>query len=228
MFTYLCFLGNRATPAGVVILVCQHKGGVGKTTVAVHAAVWLIDRGKRVAVVDSDPQQSAQSWLAEAAPHIQTVSLPTPDDLLDKVPELRGYDHLIIDGQAIGSEVTRAGLLLADLALVPCTPSALDLRAAVQTLNTVKQCQRIRDGKPQVVLVGNRVQALTALSRDLQEALQDIAQGPGVQVATAMLGLRAAFAEAASQGKTVWSLGYRARVAASEVERLFKEVFHRG
>jgi chromosome partitioning protein len=212
----------------VVVLVCQHKGGVGKTTLAVHLTVWLANQGNHVVVVDSDPQQSALNWLAEAAPDINTISLTTPDDLLDQVPTLPTHDHLVIDGQAIGSEVTRAGLLLADLALIPCTPSALDLRSTVQTLGTVRQCQRIRDGKPRAVVIGNRIQSTTALSRDLQEALQDIAKGPGVKVASSMIGLRSAFAEAASQGKTVWRLGYKARVAGEELNMLFKEVFSRG
>lgn len=209
----------------MVVLVCQHKGGVGKTTVAVHLAVWFTHHGNQVVVVDSDPQQSALNWLTEAAPTIKAVSLTTPDDLLDQVPVLPTHDHLVIDGQAIGSEVTRAGLLLADLALIPCTPSALDLRSTVQTLGTVRQCQRIRDGKPRAVVIGNRVQASTALSRDLHEALQDIAKGPGIKVASSMIGLRSAFAEAASQGTTVWDLGYRAKVAADELNQLFREVF---
>jgi chromosome partitioning protein len=212
----------------VVVLVCQHKGGVGKTTLAVHLTVWFTNQGKQVVVVDSDPQQSALHWLAEAAPTINTISLTTPDDLLDKFPTLPKHDHLVIDGQAIGSEVTRAGLLLADLALIPCTPSALDLRSTVQTLGTVRQCQRIREGKPKAVLIGNRVQSTTALSRDLQEALQDTAKGPGVKVASSMIGLRSAFAEAASQGTTVWSLGYKARVAGEELNKLFQEVCSRG
>lgn len=50
---------------GVVIGVANQKGGVGKTTLAVHLAVGAARLGKRVIVVDADPQGNATSWLLD-------------------------------------------------------------------------------------------------------------------------------------------------------------------
>lgn len=44
--------------------MANHKGGCGKTTLSVHLATGLARRGKRVLLVDLDPQGNATSWLA--------------------------------------------------------------------------------------------------------------------------------------------------------------------
>jgi cellulose biosynthesis protein BcsQ len=56
------------------IVIFNHKGGVGKTTLTVNIAAALADLGKRILLVDSDPQGNLTSYLVE-----ETVV----DDLLD-------------------------------------------------------------------------------------------------------------------------------------------------
>jgi hypothetical protein len=43
--------------------LANEKGGVGKSTLAVHLAVWSYDRGMRVALLDTDKQRSSSLWL---------------------------------------------------------------------------------------------------------------------------------------------------------------------
>ena len=66
----------------------NHKGGVGKTTLAVNIAITLAGQGHRVLVVDSDPQCNLTAQLVEAS---------VVDDLLDR------SDHA--DGQTLWSAV---------------------------------------------------------------------------------------------------------------------------
>src|ERR1700676_852543 len=52
------------SPAKRLVLF-NHKGGVGKTTLTVNLAHALVDAGKRVLLVDTDPQCSLSSFFLE-------------------------------------------------------------------------------------------------------------------------------------------------------------------
>ena len=204
----------------MIIALVNSKGGVGKSTVAVHLAVWWKERGGDVALVDADAQEASSVWLHEASPHTPAVRLPTPDDILDQVPDLRRkYDLVAVDGPAGLSEVTRAILLVADLALLPCGPSVLDLRAANDAIRVVKQAQQIRQGPPRAVLVPNKLQVQYRLSRELLETVKSL-EIP----AAGGLRLRQAYADAAGQGTVVWRLGPCGEMAAREIRELFHEL----
>jgi chromosome partitioning protein len=205
---------------GTMIALTNSKGGVGKSTVAVHLAAWSHERGWRTALVDADAQGASSRWLHEASPDIEVFRLQTSDEILDQVPSLAiQFDVLVLDGPAGLSEVTRAILLLAHLALLPCGPSVLDLRAVYEAIRVVRQAQGVRGGPPQAVLVPNKLQVQYRLTQELLGTVQSL----GVPVAGG-LRLRQAFADAAGQGTLVWRLGPRAAAATEEIKRLFEEL----
>ena len=108
------------SPSKLVAFI-NSKGGVGKSTIAVHYAVAETERGRQVALIDSDVQESSTRWLKDLTDGINVYRLPTPDDVLEEAPKLKEqYDLVIADGPAGLSEVTRAILLRADVALLPC------------------------------------------------------------------------------------------------------------
>lgn len=115
---------------------------------------------------------------------------------------------------------TRAILLVADLALLPCGPSVLDLRAANEAIRVVKQAQSIRSGRPDVVLIPNKLQVHYRLSQELLEISRSMAVA-----STSGLRLRQAYAEAAGQGTVVWRLGRRGEMAGKEIREMWNELF---
>lgn len=205
----------------MIVALANGKGGVGKSTLAVHLATWWKERGGDVGLVDADVQGASSLWLREASPAVSVFRLQTADEILEQVPALKKkFDHLAIDGPAGLSEVTRAILLVADLALLPCGPSVLDLRAANTAIRLLKQAQHIRGGLPRAVLAPNKLQVQYRLSRELLAAAESL----GIP-ATSGLRLRQAYADAAGQGTVVWRLGRRSAAAANEIKELFDGLF---
>jgi len=129
---------------------------------------------------------------------------------------------VIVDGPAGLDEITGALLLVADLALIPCGPSLLDVRAASLAVKLLESAQLIRDSKPSALFVCNKVQLQTRLSRDLL----DVSGTFGIPVAKSPLHFRQVYADAVSQHSAVSRMGYRGKEATSELSDLFQEVLH--
>jgi chromosome partitioning protein len=210
---------------GKLIALTNSKGGVGKSTLAVHLAVWMKDRGLNVSLIDADVQQSSSRWITGMEPEILVSCLHTPDDIIEQAPRLKeASDIVIADGPAGLAEQTRALLLIADEALIPVGPSALDMMAAEQAVRVVKQAQQIRGGLPKALLVLNRVQGRTRLGKEALEAVELL----GLPVVGQPIHLRTAFADASGQYSVVWRMGSSAKEAASELFEVFEEVLGNG
>jgi chromosome partitioning protein len=205
----------------MILALANSKGGVGKSTIAVHLATWLHEKGKNLVFVDADVQGSSSGWLAEAAPKMKAVRLLTRKDILDQLPNLAvEFDYVVADGPAGLSEVTRSILCYADVAIFPCGPSILDLKAVIAALDVNKQIQAFRKGLPREVVVPNKLQMQYKLSKELLETVKAIGTPVGEG-----LRLRQAYADAAGQGTVVWRMNTEsARGAANELEFLFQQL----
>jgi chromosome partitioning protein len=205
----------------MILALSNSKGGVGKTTIAVHLAIWMAEQGHDLAFVDSDVQGSSSGWLREAAPKMKPFRLLTPEDVLDQFPKIQANaEYVIVDGPAGLSEVTRAILFLADVAIFPCGPSVLDLRAIIDAIGVVRQIQTIRKGPPKEIVIPNKLQPQYRLSKELLETLQTTGMpvGDGLR-------LRQAYADAAGQGTVVWRMASQsARDATAEMQFLFQKI----
>jgi chromosome partitioning protein len=205
----------------MIIVVANSKGGVGKSTLAVHLSAWLHEQGHRVTLADCDTQQSSSEWVKEAVPGLKTVRLADPDDILDRLPILgQQTDYVVADGPGSNTETSRALLLRGDLALVPCKASMLELRALAQATHVLQQAQDIRGGRPKAQVVLSMVGKHYRLTQDMKDA----AAALGLPLAGTALTLRQIYADAPGQGAVVWQLGARGREAADEVNALFREV----
>jgi chromosome partitioning protein len=129
-----------------VLVVANEKGGSGKSTVAMHAAIALIKRGARVATIDLDARQKSlthyvenrRAWAERAG-----CALETPDHLcLDgnagaaeadgllagAVAELaKSHDFIVIDTPGHDGAPMRQAHALADVLVTPLNDSFVDL-----------------------------------------------------------------------------------------------------
>ena len=205
----------------MMLAVINAKGGVGKSTLAVHAAAWLVGRGRAVAFIDADAQETSSQWLAEALPAVPVVRAHSIGAISEAAHQLAGRaDVVIADGPAGLDEGTIALAGVADRVLIPCTPGVADLRAAARVVEMLQRVRAKRGGVPSALLVLNRVRH-TRLSADVISA----APALGLPVAAGTVGLRDALADACGQGSHVFAMGTGAAQAAEELAALFTEVF---
>jgi chromosome partitioning protein len=205
----------------MIIVIANSKGGVGKSTIAVHLTIWLKEQGHSVILADCDTQHSSSEWAREASPDIRTVRLSTPEEILDRLKELnKEADYVIADGPGSNSEISRALLLLADFAFVPCKASMLEVRALAQATKVLRQVQGIRNGRPFATIILSMVGKNYRLTKDMKEAAESLE----MVLADSMLTQKQVYADAPGQRAVVWSLGQRGKQAGEEMKSLFAEV----
>jgi chromosome partitioning protein len=205
----------------MMISLANQKGGVGKSTIAVHLAVWLFDQGYKTALLDADKQRSSSQWLSQAEERVTVRVADTPDACVAEASDLATtHDFVVGDGPGGIDDVSRTMLLLSDLALLPISPSILDLRSVKQATAILRYAQQINGARPAGRLVLNKMRTRDTISREL------IATAPtlGVSVVSVVLRDLQAYRDAAQQGTAVTRMGRKGAAASEEIKRLFTEV----
>ena len=202
-----------------MIAACKLKGGVGATSIVANLAGELIALGRRVVVLDCDPQRSLASWAGLGSgvlsSIVETADASDPVSFKARVDAaLSAADHVLIDAPP---GFTDAGLV-ADLVLIPSGPSPLDLLATREAVRLVRESRT--GGRPRIGLIPSRATA-TALGRELLGELRGI----GEPVLPA-IGQRVVVATSAIDGLTVGEFA-RSSAAAGEFRALARAVERR-
>jgi len=152
------------------IAIISQKGGSGKTTTLLNLAVAAQQDGKTVVIVDLDMQASATDWhraRADKSPLVQPTHPAGLPDLL-KTAVGQGVDFVFIDTAAKTESDTADAIEAADLVLVTCRPSVMDLRAM---RNSIRLCQ-VRGVIPHVVLT--QIEPQGSLHEEARRSLEEL------------------------------------------------------
>ena len=204
-----------------VITIAQQKGGSGKTTLTVGLATELARRGRRVAVIDLDPQGSLGQWFMrrlERAPDGGGIDFSTASawGVGYEARKKRDVDVVLIDTPPKIDSDLKPALREADLVLVPVTASEVDLWATEGVLDLAA-----REGKRPLAVL-NRAREGTKLTTAIKAALAHLAADP----AETVIAQRVAHAEAMGAGQGACERA-GAKAAAAEIARLADEVMAR-
>ncbi len=207
-----------------IIAVLGRKGGIGKSTIVGNLAGEFVAMGRTVVALDADPQHSLAAWAAQGegmlSRTVEKVKTDTAEALEAKVRKVpKGVDFILIDTPPGIPEVGYQAALVADLVLLPCGASPLELFALKEALaQALKARAERRSKKPRIRFVPSRVLMGTNLGRNLTTALEEM--GKKVLPAIAQ---RIVVAEAVSNGLTVGEYAPHS-VAHEEFEALAKAV----
>jgi chromosome partitioning protein len=157
-----------------IITIAQQKGGSGKTTLAANLAVsFSLNRNLKTTILDADPQGSLGKWFIQRESKLKDKNL-----IKMKTSSLWGVqyesnslkdktDMIIIDTPPKLDADGRPAIQIADLILIPVSPSQVDFWA---TESIIDLAQR---EKKKILVVINRA---NAKSRLLNEAKQFISK----------------------------------------------------
>ena len=213
-----------ATVPNMLLALAGLKGGTGRTTLAVALAAEARARGRRTLLVDLDPRADAYGWslLArecgqELAP--TTLRLPAIAGQAERLRALAfGHDLTVIDTPADPSVLTEVAAI-AELVLVPCRPSPMDVWAAVDVLEACTCARRLDAFRTQVAVVPNAFDPRTTIGSGLRHDLRAL----GLPVLESGLRRRVLHQEAMAHGSTA-SLDAPASPASLEVRELLDTV----
>ena len=197
-----------------VVAIVSQKGGAGKTTLALHVAVAAERWGLSAAILDMDPQGTAERWSEwrnEEPPAVVAAKATTLNRRLEQARAGEG-DLVVIDTPPLAQTEAREAARIADLILIPCRPSAFDLDAIRITADLANDIR-----KPAFVVVNAGPPHGTAVYRDVAETVERF----GLKVAPPRLAERAAFRHAVREGKSVQELEPDSK-AAEEVAILWE------
>lgn len=201
----------------MIIAIVNLKGGVAKTTTAIHFAYYLSTLGGTV-LVDSDPNRSSIAWAGRA-------SNPFPFKVITELELLKfqgQFQHIVTDTKARPQRDDLQVLLnTADLIILPSSPSGDDLRV---TANTARVLYELSSTKHKVLLTKVQTHASATDEQDAREWLQAMS----VPVFKGRIRYYKAYDKAFIAGIPVFQVkrDKNAKLAWSDYQSVTKEVIH--
>jgi chromosome partitioning protein len=194
-----------------VIAIISQKGGVGKSTLAVHLATEATAQGQRVLLLDLDPQGSAMEWASRRGDLPPDVSGANPASIGKEIERAKGesYDVVVIDTAPHADHAALQAARAADIVAIPCRPSTFDIAAISATLDLCKLANK------QAVVVINAAPVRSRVTTEAEEAIAE----KGGKVSPVIIRQRVAFQHCMITGQTAAEFESDG-AAAREITRL--------
>ncbi|WP_229775945.1 ParA family protein [Deinococcus ruber] len=161
-----------------IIATLSLKGGVGKTTIAMHLATVIAEHHALVTVLDADEEVSALRWQQHAL--ADGVRLPfsvIPADrnsFMRQAKDLARAGHIVvIDTPPNNREVLKSAATIADVVLVPVLPTGLDVDRLGTTLDLLRDLEAALDEFNYAVVL-NRYDARKGMAKEANQALDNL------------------------------------------------------
>jgi chromosome partitioning protein len=215
----------------MLILVANEKGGVGKTTIAVNLAAMCRLAGKDVLLVDTDRQESANTWAAmrhenEVIPSITCVS-KTGKVGYDLIGLKSKYEVVIIDAGGRDSLEMRQSVAVCDTCIIPIKPAQFDVWSLARMAGLIRDVSERVDRPINAFSFVNGASPNPSVreTQEVKEALKDYAEL--FPVLESVITERIAFRKASRDGLGVVELPPSLADAKANLEMisLYKEVF---
>lgn len=190
---------------GQVVTLAQQKGGAGKTTVLAHLAAAWAEAGRRVALIDLDPQRSLTRWAElRNDPDIEVIESKDYRAGSDVKSARRSHDIVLVDSPGTASSLLESVIRESDLVIAPCQPSVMDVWALEPLVATATRLKR-----PLRILLNRMPPRIGGLD----EVLGALGDARSLLLAT-QFGNRNGFSRAMLTGRTAQELSPRSTAAA--------------
>jgi chromosome partitioning protein len=201
-----------------VLSLVSQKGGVGKTTLATALAVAGHQDGKRIVLIDLDPQASASFWKDTRKGDAFAVTSAPASRLQHVLAAAKdaGADIAIVDTPPFAKDIAFEAAERADFILIPTRPAVLDVMAMTRTIDLI----RTFDRAAAVVLTfcppaGKEID-------DTEAAVHAL----GADLCPVRVGARIAYSRAQQSGLAAQELDAQSK-AAIEISELYRYTHHR-
>ena len=186
-----------------ILALLNEKGGTGKSTLATNLATALHRAGKRVVLLDADPQGTARDWRAaspEGADLPPVLAADRPQLLASSLTGLNA-DIAVIDAPAKAESMSAAIVKASHVALLVIQPSGADVWASGAAVKLIES-KRELGGSIDAAFLVNRASGSTKLSKLIKDGSWN--EYEGIEQLDTAVGNRAVFANAMTDGLSVF------------------------